>query len=71
MKVSVFTCTPAFENDLMDALRIFTGSVEVLSGQEGGDLTLRHEEEQMGDIRVCRVTLSGLYAGSAVRRDQV
>ena len=71
MKVSVFTCTPAFENDLMDALRIFTGSVEVLSGQEGGDLTLRHEEEQMGDIRVCRVTLSGLYAGSAVRREQV
>ena len=42
MKVSVFTCTPQFENDLMDAVRIFIGSAETLSQEEGGDITLRH-----------------------------
>ena len=63
MKVSVFTPTPQFENDLMDAVRIFIGSAECLSGAEGGDVTLMHTESVTGDTRFCTVTLSGQYAG--------
>ena len=71
MKVSVFTPTPQFENDLMDAVRIFIGSAEALSATEGGDLTLRHEEHVEGSVRHCTVSISGLYAGSVSRTEEV
>ena len=70
MKVSVFTCAPQFENDLMDAARIFLGNqTEVLSGTEGGDITLRHAERVDGNTRICTVTLSGVYAGVSTRAE--
>ena len=71
MKVSVFTCTPQFENDLMDAVRIFIGSAETLSQEEGGDITLRHTEEVTGNTRICRVTITGQYSGSAARQEVI
>jgi hypothetical protein len=71
MKVSVFTCTPQFENDLMDAVRIFIGSAETLSQEEGGDMTLRHTEEVTGNTRICRVDITGQYSGSATRQEEI
>lgn len=71
MKVSVFTCTPQFENDLMDAARIFIGSAETLSGQDGGDMTLRHAESTDGSTRTCTVTITGRYSGAATRTEKV
>ena len=71
MKVSVFTPTTQFENDLMDAVRIFIGSAECLSGAEGGDVTLMHTESVTGDTRFCTVTLSGQYAGTCSREEKV
>ena len=67
MIVSLFTPVPAFSNDMADVVRIFLGNIQLRVNEPGGTLILRHEEAAAQGVRSCRVTASGVYAGTSLR----
>ena len=46
MKVSLFTPTPAFSNDLADVIRVFWGNIVLLVNEDGGEVTVVHREKR-------------------------
>ncbi|MBE5784036.1 MAG: coproporphyrinogen dehydrogenase HemZ [Clostridiales bacterium] len=64
MIVSLFTPTEQFSNDLADVVRIFLGNIELKVNEPGGELTVTHTERVEGDMRFCRMTAAGAYAGA-------
>ena len=62
MKVSLYTPTPAFANDMADVIRVFFGSIDLMVNAPGGELTVTHTEtwvEETG-MRLCRVQADGI-----------
>ena len=69
--VSLWTPTPQFANDLADVVRIFWGNASFLINQEGGNVTVRHQEEIRDNFRICQMEMSGLYSLSAKREKEI
>lgn len=67
MKVSLFTPTASFSNDLADVLRVFWGAIELSVNEGGGEVTVTHRERTEGNIRFCTMTMEGSFAGRAER----
>ncbi len=71
MRVSLMTPTPAFSNDLADVMRIFWGDIGLLVNESGGDVTVTHIEETEGNLRSCRMEMTGAYAAAAARQAEI
>lgn len=68
MKVSLFTPTPAFSNDLADVIRVFWGNIVLLVNEDGGEVTVVHREKEENGERWCRMEMSGAFLGASERR---
>ena len=71
MKISLFTPTPAFSNDLADVMRIFWGAIDLAVNEDGGEVTVTHRERVEGNTRFCAMAMEGLYAGASEKSAEI
>ena len=67
MKVSLWTPTPAFSNDLADVMRVFWGGIELRVNEDGGDVTVIHREALRDGACRCRMEMTGAFSGASER----